>query len=269
MLDYGLASLLEWAFIYSSFSEQLTRNGIFLSHYRILRRGKQIRIHAFLIYNSSLLLKSSFVEGASFGNPTEWMTLWNKKHFKSKTNLAFNYLFYNSAKQVRGLSSPISVRAKTITFLKNNLKQLVVDKRADSFSLTKRHSSSRRALTFALKYKARLRKIKIAKTLEFFNAYYSSILSNVLSQFIYKIPDFKFSRITFGLRFLNSFNVLNPQFLARFIARRVSYGFQLTRVIRPVMKDLTRMMAGRKHKIIGFRIACSGRFDRKQIATYA
>lgn len=120
-----------------------------------------------------------------------------------------------------------------------------------------------------LKYKARLRKIKTAQVLEFFNRYYSSILSNILSHFIFKIKEFKSYNITLGLRFLNNFNVLNPQFLARFIARRVSYGFQLTRVIRPIMKDLTRMMAGRKHKIIGFRIACSGRFDRKQIATYA
>lgn len=179
-------------------------------------------------------------------------------------------MFVKSARQVRGLPHSFYLRSKTINLLKNNLKQLITSntKRFDSFS-SRRYSSSRRILTFALKYKVRLRKVKTATTLEFFNSYYSYILSNILSQFIFKVKGFKNYNITVGLRFLNNFNVLNPQFLARFIARRVSYGFQLTRVIRPVMKDLTRMMASRKHKIIGFRIACSGRFDRKQIATYA
>lgn len=179
-------------------------------------------------------------------------------------------MFVKSARQVRGLPHSFYLRSKTINLLKNNLKQLITSntKRFDSFS-PRRYSNSRRILTFALKYKARLRKVKTAKALEFFNSYYSYILSNILSQFIFKVKGFKNYNITVGLRFLNNFNVLNPQFLARFIARRVSYGFQLTRVIRPVMKDLTRMMASRKHKIIGFRIACSGRFDRKQIATYA
>ncbi len=226
-------------------------------------------MHAFLIYNSSLLLKSSFVEAVSLTNPTEWLTLWNKKHFWSKTQLSLNHLFSSSAVQVRNLPIPVAFRSKTIKLLRSNLKQLSTSNKKSDFLSRRYANNTRRNLTFILKYKARLRKIKTAQVLEFFNHYYSSILSDILSQFIFKVKEFKSYSVTLGLRFLNSFNILNPQFLARFIARRVSYGFQLTRVIRPVMKDLTRMMASRKYKLTGFRIACSGRFDRKQIATYA
>lgn len=72
MLDYGVAALIEWAFIYSWFAQLLTKNGIFVSHYRIVRRGKKIRVHAFLIYNSSKFLKSSFVEVLNEPLEAEW-----------------------------------------------------------------------------------------------------------------------------------------------------------------------------------------------------
>lgn len=62
MLDKGLSSLLDWIFIHSWFAQSLTKIGIFLSHYRLIRRGGKFKVHCFLVYNSALILKSSFVE---------------------------------------------------------------------------------------------------------------------------------------------------------------------------------------------------------------
>lgn len=123
--------------------------------------------------------------------------------------------------------------------------------------------------TNLLNYKVRMRKLQLTRLLEFSNSFFSKIVSSIASNFLSKVSSFKNNELSIGLRFLSTFSVVNPQFLARFIARRISYGFPLNRVIRPIMKDLTRLMGSNKCKIIGFRIACSGRFDRKQMASYA
>jgi hypothetical protein len=99
--------------------------------------------------------------------------------------------------------------------------------------------------------------------------YFSSLLSNLFDLFWFKLKNTNNRpAVTVGVRFLDNFNIINPQFIARFIARRVTYGFQLQRVIKPLIKDLLTAVSKKKNKIIGFRIACSGRFDRKQIASY-
>jgi ribosomal protein S3 len=108
----------------------------------------------------------------------------------------------------------------------------------------------------------------LAATINFLTNYFSTILSNLVTCFWLKLKETTGSSISIGIRFLDNFSVINPQFLARFIARRVTYGFQLQRVIKPLIKDLLVAISRRKNKIIGFRIACSGRFDRKQIASY-
>jgi len=112
------------------------------------------------------------------------------------------------------------------------------------------------------------KKIILSRTLESLNLFFSEILSSTFSRFLINLEKNKTKKISVGIKFLDNFNIINPQFLARFIARRVSYGFQLQRVLKPLIRDLVTLMSKKKNKIIGFRIACSGRFDRKQIASY-
>jgi len=114
------------------------------------------------------------------------------------------------------------------------------------------------------------KKIVLNRLIEKFNLFFLSLLSNLFNQFFFKInlSGDRITNVSTGIKFLDSFNIINPQFVARFIARRVSYGFQLQRVLKPLIRDLSLAMSKRKNKIVGFRIACSGRFDRKQIASY-
>lgn len=121
---------------------------------------------------------------------------------------------------------------------------------------------------FIKRFHKRLYQIKMLKTLSFANRYFSSILSSILSHFFSKVAVFKNGALSIGFRFVSQFKIVNPQFLARFVARRVSYGFPLARVVRPLLKDLNEAIASNLHTITGFRIACSGRFNRKQMATY-
>src|SRR3546814_7051035 len=39
---------------------------------------------------------------------------------------------------------------------------------------------------------------------------------------------------------LNKFKLLNPQFVSRFIAKRLTYGMPLRRVLQPIVVDLTK-----------------------------
>lgn len=115
------------------------------------------------------------------------------------------------------------------------------------------------------------KKITLNRLFDGLNNFFLQVLSALFNQFFYKIKlpsDSKIKKISLGIKFLDSFNIINPQFIARFVARRISYGFQLQRVLKPLVRDLTLAMSKRKNKIVGFRIACSGRFDRKQIASY-
>jgi hypothetical protein len=131
-------------------------------------------------------------------------------------------------------------------------------------------TSKREVFNKNLLYLIRLKKLYLSLIVNSLGVYFSNILSNLFTSFWFKLKvlDREKTAITVGVRFLDNFNLINPQFLARFIARRVTYGFQLQRVVKPLIKDLLSAILKKKNKIVGFRIACSGRFDRKQIASY-
>lgn len=268
MLDKGFAVLLDWVFIHSWFAQSLTKLGIFLSHYRFVRRGSKFRVHCFLVYNSSLILKSSFVESGLNNLPTDWSTLWNKKNYFSKAKL-------RNINLLNGLSnhSKNNFNSKDRVKLFDSLKKSIENQKK-SFSLT---GGGRFLRVDSLKTDSVMRsgllykKITLNRVFASLNTFFLNLLSTLFNQFFYKInlpSGSKIKKISLGVKFLDSFNIINPQFIARFIARRISYGFQLQRVLKPLIRDLTLAMSKRKNKIVGFRIACSGRFDRKQIASY-
>jgi len=266
MLDSSLRNFLDWMFVHSWFAQSLTKVGIFLSHYRFLRRGDKFRIHIFLVYNSSLVLKSSFVEAALNSLPTDWSSTWFKKnlYFKSKNRNFKTFLNIATAlsanKNILNFSNLVNLFSAFNGVLNKQKNEILesqnFSKKANRYDLVKSKNFN--------VYK----KIILSKTLESLNLFFSEILSSTFSQFLTNLEKNKNKKISFGIKFLDNFNLINPQFLARFIARRVSYGFQLQRVLKPLIRDLVTLMSKKKNKIIGFRIACSGRFDRKQIASY-
>lgn len=268
MLDKGFAALLDWVFIHSWFAQSLTKLGIFLSHYRFIRRGNKFRVHCFLVYNSSLILKSSFVESGLSSLPTDWSTLWNRKSYFSKAKSRNSDLLNRLS-----VYSKNNFNSKERVKLFESLRKSI-ESQKKSFSLT---GGSRFLKVDSLKADSVIRsgllykKIALNKLFDGLNSFFLNLLSTLFNQFFYKInlpSAIKIKKISLGIKFLDSFNIINPQFIARFIARRISYGFQLQRVLKPLIRDLTLAMSKRKNKIVGFRIACSGRFDRKQIASY-
>lgn len=56
---------------------------------------------------------------------------------------------------------------------------------------------------------------------------------------------------------------LNANILTNYVVTKLSQRFKLFRVIDPLLRTLTQL-----EFLLGFKVACSGRFTRKQIATY-
>lgn len=271
MLDSGLKVFLDWMFVHSWFAQLLTKSGIFLSHYRFLRRGNNFRVNIFLVYNSSLVLKSSFVETAINSLPTDWSTVWFKKNLQLKLKNRNFKTFLKLSKSLE--TNKNNFNSSNLLNLFIFLEKLLNSQKGETLDVqnfSKRSSlakNSRSSLASSKNFSI-LKKIIISKALENLNVFFSEILSSTFSHFLTISEKKKTKIISFSVKFLDNFNLINPQFLARFIARRVSYGFQLQRVLKPLIRDLVTLMSKKKNKIIGFRIACSGRFDRKQIASY-
>jgi hypothetical protein len=171
-------------------------------------------------------------------------------------------------KRVPALVSPINQRA-IFSMLRGRVNDLLLTKKPKTFKSTKRFKGSQRQITGVLgRLMFVLKKFQATKVLYQVNTFFSKFIGSLFTQFLNKTPITRGYKFSVGLKFLSRFNIINPQFIARFIARRVTYGFALSRVIRPIIKDLTTLMHTKNSKIIGFRLACSGRFDRRQIATY-
>lgn len=116
---------------------------------------------------------------------------------------------------------------------------------------------------------SRLRRTTLA--LSFFN-YLSTLYSSFISESLRFLPlSYKpvknLFKVSINFSLINSFKLLNPQFIARFIAKRLSYGIPLRRVLQPIVTDLTKSIEKSSQLLSGFRIKCSGRFSRAQMAS--
>jgi hypothetical protein len=116
---------------------------------------------------------------------------------------------------------------------------------------------------------SRLRRTGLA--LSFFN-YLSGLYSSFISESLCFLPSSYKPvknpfRVSINFSSVNSFKLLNPQFIARFIAKRLSYGIPLRRVLQPIVTDLNKSIKKSSQLLSGFRIKCSGRFSRAQMAS--
>ena len=108
------------------------------------------------------------------------------------------------------------------------------------------------------------------------NSLYSYIIKVVISNLywylINKSLSFFLSKLNhnsdtyyFNTYSLDFFNV-TTDIIATYISLKLQQRYSLNWVLRPILKDLTSKM---KSKVFsGYKIVCSGRFTRKQIATY-
>jgi len=74
-----------------------------------------------------------------------------------------------------------------------------------------------------------------------------------------------FDDVSFNLYSMNVLNI-SVEAIVSYIGFRLQRKYSLNWVLRPVFKDLNLKM--RRRRILGYKILCSGRFSREQIATY-
>ena len=93
---------------------------------------------------------------------------------------------------------------------------------------------------------------------------YWYLINKSLSFFINKL-NHNSDNYYFNTYSLDFFNV-TTDIIATYISLKLQQRYSLNWVLRPILKDLTSKM---KSKVFsGYKIVCSGRFTRKQIATY-
>jgi len=206
MFDNIIRNLILWLFANSRIATQMSVVGVFLSHFRVIRKYNDIRIQIYLILNSSNFLKSQSVEiESSFVN------------FRSELRSIVNQY------------TPISV----------------------NFSARERNN----VIEITLK--------------KVFGLYIAHLLKKNLDLIFNFNKHFKKYRTVFDISFLKRIKFINANFLSRFIARRLSFGFELNKVLNPIITDLTKLVNSNASKILGFKIACSGRFNKTQMASYS
>jgi len=102
-----------------------------------------------------------------------------------------------------------------------------------------------------------------------FNLFLKDILSFSFTKLFCFNKHFFFLKPTFSVNFLDDVDCIKSNFISRFIARRLSFGFDLNRIIFPIVSDLSELIESRQSTLKGFKISCSGRFTKTQMASYS
>ena len=91
---------------------------------------------------------------------------------------------------------------------------------------------------------------------------YWYLLNNSLGFYLSKLGSQKYHFNVYSLDFLN----VTTDIISTYISLRLQQKYSLNWVLRPILKDLSTKI--KKNIFLGYKIVCSGRFTRKQIATY-
>lgn len=232
MVDNAIRELILWSFLDSRVSIQLSTVGVFLSHFKIIRRFNKIRVFIFLILNSSRLLKSQSIEVDPSISILESELLDNEELPSSFSEKRF----VNSSLMKNKIFS--DEFNKNLLFFEKNVNLF---RNLTVFNFTKVS----------------------------FLSFLSNLFSLNFNRFFILNSTFNSYSINIDISFLKNPFFLSSKFLSRFISRRLSFGFELNRVLNPIVSDLTRLVDSTESKIQGFRIACSGRFNKTQMASYS
>lgn len=102
-----------------------------------------------------------------------------------------------------------------------------------------------------------------------FNSFIKDILSFSFTKLFNFNSHFSFFKPILFINFLDDIDCIKSSFISRFFARRLSFGFDLNRVIFPIVLDLSELIESGQSSLKGFRISCSGRFTKTQMASYS
>jgi len=221
MIDTVLRNLILWFFSDSSVSVQLGTIGLFLSHFRIIRRNNSIFVSVFMVLNSSKFLKSQSIETDPFVSSVVSDLNFNQTMFKKRQKFLKSVKFKNFVPK-------IVHKSKKLSGLKNL--QLV-----------------RIFLTDFIRY----------------------ILSFLFLKFFSFNNHFSKLKPDLAVNFLDGVDFVSANFISRFLSRRLSFGFELNRVLPPIVSDLSLLVNSDYSSLRGFRISCKGRFNKTQMASYS
>lgn len=167
------------------------------------------------------------------------------KIFRLNNNVFVNFYYYSAALEERNYKVQMWLFRKLL-------------KKTKKF---KKHS-----------FKKRFKKNPFIKLKGFYKYFVKIIVSNLYWYLVTKTFSFYLSKIEslnfnyyFNIYSLNFFNVTSD-IVATYISMKLQHRHSLEWILKPVIKDLEKRIL--KKTFLGYKIVCSGRFTRKQIATY-
>ncbi len=216
-----------------------TRFNVLVSHYKIFRLTNNIFIN-FYYYNANMEEKKYKYQVLFLAKLLKIKERKNK--FFTKNNL-FNFL-----------KKPFLITNLQKTFQRKNRKGQSMWKNMLVKSLILKKKLARYRMKIICKY--------MIKTL--ISNIFWSILKETLDFYLKKLSNYSIS-FYFNIFSLDFFAV-TPQIISTYLSLRLQQKYSLNWTLRPVIKDLT--IKTKNNIISGFKIVCSGRFTRKQIATH-
>ncbi len=193
------------------------------------------------------------------------------KIFRSFDKLCVNFYYYNAAaeekKHYLQLNSLIGI-LKNINYKTSSSYYLNVYRKLGNKKKNNNNIKNNSFKKFFFKKSLLDRKIRsmldyLIKNL--ISYLYWFLINKSLKTYISTIEKGK-KNILFNVFSLNFLNITSDV-ISTYISLKLQQKYSLNWILRPVLKDLTTKV--RKRLILGFKIVCSGRFTRKQIATYS
>ena len=235
--DYILFQFLNWFKKRSKFF----KFNLIISHYKIFKIYKNVFINLYY-YHANIEEKKYHFQVIFLLN-----LLRKKKNYFHERNNKFKYERINKLNNV--------YRFKRFSF-----KERASGERIYKLSYVKP------------KFLRKKKKSKFKRIKNLYIYFIKIVVANLCWYITNKFTNFYLSKLLFNNEkyYFNIYNLnflsVTTEIISTYIAARLQQRYTLNWVLRPVLKDLAKKM--KKNIFLGYKIVCSGRFTRKQIATY-
>lgn len=192
------------------------------------------------------------------------------KVFRIFGKISINFYYYNASAEEKKRYIQLN---SVINLLKNNIE--VKKSYSGAFTVYKKFNKSKNTFytpksvgkfsttRFLLDNKVRYLLDYIIKNI--ISYFYWFLIRKAIKVYV-NIFDSVSEKVIFNVYNLSFLNITS-NVISTYITLKLQQKYSLNWILRPVIKDLTSKV--RKRLILGFKIVCSGRFTRKQIATYS
>lgn len=198
------------------------------------------------------------------------------KVYRIYKNIFINFYYYNAGIEEKKYRFQISFLVNLLRrkrkFLNKRIKQKTFVTRFKRIMYRTSPSGKQLSRTFLFKQKNILNKFSTAKIKSLYIFFIKIVVSNIYWGLLNNSLSFYLSKL-YSTSEKYYFNIYNLDFLnvttdiiSTYISLRLQQKYSLNWVLRPILKDLSTKI--KKHIFLGYKIVCSGRFTRKQIATY-